>query len=370
MTVSHDLDAELPAADAVLMLRVQAERMNGGFFPSAREYSVRYGLSEKRQAMLPGHAVVLHPGPMLRGMEISSSVADSSQSAVLQQVSNGVHVRMAVLFHLLVGAGRGASGCRVMSALLIRGVRLYGEGDRVDVLVDDGQIAEIGAGPARSRTTPTSSTPPVRSCCPASSTCTPTCASPAASTPRTSKPVRPQRLWAVTRRCSRWPTPTRSPTARWSPTTSGTAASRSAWSTCTRSARSPSGLAGNAAHRDGHDGRRRRPGADVLRRRHLRARPAGDAPRPGVRHRPGRADRPARRGAAADRRRRRARGPQRRPAGAGRLAARRRGVDRRPRRAAGPRRRARGCTSATPRPPAPSRSSDGPRSKAFRSPPR
>jgi aspartate carbamoyltransferase catalytic subunit len=103
VTVSHELDAELPAADAVMMLRVQAERMNGGFFPSTREYSVLYGLSDKRQAMLPGHAVVLHPGPMLRGMEISFSVADSSQSAVLQQVSNGVHVRMAVLFHLLVG---------------------------------------------------------------------------------------------------------------------------------------------------------------------------------------------------------------------------------------------------------------------------
>jgi aspartate carbamoyltransferase catalytic subunit len=108
VTVSQDLDAELPAADAVLMLRVQAERMNGGFFPSAREYSVRYGLSEKRQAMLPGHAVVLHPGPMLRGMEIAFPVADSSQSAVLQQVSNGVHVRMAVLFHLLVGADQEA----------------------------------------------------------------------------------------------------------------------------------------------------------------------------------------------------------------------------------------------------------------------
>ena len=108
VTVSQDLDAELPAADAVLMLRVQAERMNGGFFPSAREYSVLYGLSQKRLAQLSGDAVVLHPGPMLRGMEISSSVADSSQSAVLQQVSNGVHVRMAVLFHLLVGAGREA----------------------------------------------------------------------------------------------------------------------------------------------------------------------------------------------------------------------------------------------------------------------
>ena len=108
VTVSHDIDAELPLADAVLMLRVQAERMNGGFFPSSREYSVRYGLSEKRQARLAEHAVVLHPGPMLRGMEIAYSVADSSQSAVLQQVSNGVHVRMAVLFHLLVGAEKEA----------------------------------------------------------------------------------------------------------------------------------------------------------------------------------------------------------------------------------------------------------------------
>jgi aspartate carbamoyltransferase catalytic subunit len=108
VTVSQNLDAELPAADAVLMLRVQAERMNGGFFPSAREYSVLYGLSEKRLAQLSSDAVVLHPGPMLRGMEIASSVADSSQSAVLQQVSNGVHLRMAVLFHLLVGAGREA----------------------------------------------------------------------------------------------------------------------------------------------------------------------------------------------------------------------------------------------------------------------
>ncbi|MBV8928618.1 MAG: aspartate carbamoyltransferase catalytic subunit, partial [Mycobacteriaceae bacterium] len=62
-TVSYDLDAELPVADAVLMLRVQAERMTGGFFPSSREYSVRYGLSERRQALLPGHAVVMHPGP-------------------------------------------------------------------------------------------------------------------------------------------------------------------------------------------------------------------------------------------------------------------------------------------------------------------
>ncbi len=101
--VAESLDAELPGLDAVLVLRVQAERMNGGFFPSAREYSLRYGLSAKRAALLPDHAVVLHPGPMLRGMEIGFPVADAPQSAVLQQVSNGVHVRMAVLFRLLVG---------------------------------------------------------------------------------------------------------------------------------------------------------------------------------------------------------------------------------------------------------------------------
>ncbi|WP_415974746.1 aspartate carbamoyltransferase catalytic subunit [Rhodococcus sp. 077-4] len=107
--VSHDIDAELPGVDAVLMLRVQAERMNGGFFPSAREYSITYGLSQRRLELLPEHAVVLHPGPMLRGMEIASSVADSPKTAVLQQVTNGVHVRMAVLFRLLVGSDGGAS---------------------------------------------------------------------------------------------------------------------------------------------------------------------------------------------------------------------------------------------------------------------
>ena len=105
VTVSHDLDAELPAVDAVMMLRVQAERMHGAFFPSAREYSIAYGLSEARLRLLPEHAVVLHPGPMLRGMEIASAVADSASSAITEQVRNGVHVRMAVLYHLLAGDG-------------------------------------------------------------------------------------------------------------------------------------------------------------------------------------------------------------------------------------------------------------------------
>ncbi|QFZ22085.1 aspartate carbamoyltransferase catalytic subunit [Saccharothrix syringae] len=99
--VSHELDAELPSQDAVMLLRVQAERMHGGFFPSAREYSIAYGLNENRLRLLPDHAVVLHPGPMLRGMEIASSVADSPRAAITDQVRNGVHVRMAVLYHLL-----------------------------------------------------------------------------------------------------------------------------------------------------------------------------------------------------------------------------------------------------------------------------
>ena len=102
--VGLHLDAELPGLDAVMMLRVQAERMHGGFFPSAREYAIGYGLSERRLALLPEHAVVLHPGPMVRGMEISPAVADSPRAAILAQVRNGVHVRMAVLYHLLAGA--------------------------------------------------------------------------------------------------------------------------------------------------------------------------------------------------------------------------------------------------------------------------
>ncbi|MGH3614355.1 MAG: aspartate carbamoyltransferase catalytic subunit [Pseudonocardia sp.] len=102
--VSPELDAELSMLDAVMVLRVQAERMHGSFFPSAREYAIGYGLSEARAALLPEHAVVLHPGPMVRGMEIAPSVADSASSAILAQVRNGVHVRMAVLYHLLAGA--------------------------------------------------------------------------------------------------------------------------------------------------------------------------------------------------------------------------------------------------------------------------
>ncbi|MGL6234254.1 MAG: aspartate carbamoyltransferase catalytic subunit [Segniliparus sp.] len=102
--VSSKLDAELGGLDAVMALRLQAERMNGGFFPSLREYSTLYGLSPKRLDQLKEEAVVMHPGPMNRGVEISDAAADSEQSTVLQQVRNGVHVRMAVLYRLLAGS--------------------------------------------------------------------------------------------------------------------------------------------------------------------------------------------------------------------------------------------------------------------------
>ena len=99
--VSHDFDAEVPASDVVMMLRVQAERMNGGFFPSHREYATLYGLSKDRAAAMKKDAIIMHPGPMVRGMEINYAIADFDNSAVLQQVNNGVHVRMATLFTLL-----------------------------------------------------------------------------------------------------------------------------------------------------------------------------------------------------------------------------------------------------------------------------
>lgn len=104
---SYDLDASLEKADAVMMLRVQRERMNASFFPSAREYSRRYGLDVARMNRLPDHAIVLHPGPMNRGMEINADVADSDRSVIVEQVTNGVAVRMAVLYLLLGGATEG-----------------------------------------------------------------------------------------------------------------------------------------------------------------------------------------------------------------------------------------------------------------------
>jgi aspartate carbamoyltransferase catalytic subunit len=102
-----ELDSVLADSDVVMMLRVQRERMAGGFFPSAREYSRRYGLDARRMAMLGDNAIVMHPGPMNRGMEIAAEVADDpKRSTIVEQVTNGVSVRMAVLYLLLGGGER------------------------------------------------------------------------------------------------------------------------------------------------------------------------------------------------------------------------------------------------------------------------
>ena len=101
---TYDIDQVLPDVDAVMMLRVQAERMQAAYFPSALEYSRLYGLDARRMALLPDHAIVMHPGPMNRGMEISADVADSPRAVMVEQVTNGVNVRMAVLYLLLGGA--------------------------------------------------------------------------------------------------------------------------------------------------------------------------------------------------------------------------------------------------------------------------
>jgi len=103
-SVSYDLDSVIAKVDVVMALRVQLERMNAAFFPSAREYSRRFGLDSTRLARLPDGAIVMHPGPMNRGLEISAEAADGLRSVIVEQVANGVSVRMAVLYLLLGGA--------------------------------------------------------------------------------------------------------------------------------------------------------------------------------------------------------------------------------------------------------------------------
>ena len=108
--VSYSLDDVVADSDVVMMLRVQMERMNHSYFPTAREYSRQFGLDQSRFAAMSEHAIVMHPGPMNRGMEITADVADSSRSVIVNQVTNGVSVRMAVLYLLLGGAGPATAG--------------------------------------------------------------------------------------------------------------------------------------------------------------------------------------------------------------------------------------------------------------------
>jgi aspartate carbamoyltransferase catalytic subunit len=103
--LGFDLDDAVDAGpDAIMMLRIQAERMHAAYFPSAGEYSRQWGLDDERFNRLRADTMVMHPGPMNRGLEISSMAADSGQSTVLEQVANGVSIRMAVLYLLLSGA--------------------------------------------------------------------------------------------------------------------------------------------------------------------------------------------------------------------------------------------------------------------------
>jgi len=103
--ISHDLDTVLPKADVVYLLRMQRERQSEALLPSLREYTARWGLTRERAGLLADDAIVMHPGPMNRGVEIAAEVADLPRAVVTRQVANGVAVRMAVLF-LLLGAGQ------------------------------------------------------------------------------------------------------------------------------------------------------------------------------------------------------------------------------------------------------------------------
>ncbi|PWC07998.1 aspartate carbamoyltransferase catalytic subunit [Mycetocola zhujimingii] len=104
VTVGYDLDEAIAAEpDVIIMLRIQAERMRNAFFPNSREYSRRWGLDDGRLHQLRATTIVMHPGPMNRGLEISAAAADSPQSTVREQVANGVSVRMAALYLLLSG---------------------------------------------------------------------------------------------------------------------------------------------------------------------------------------------------------------------------------------------------------------------------
>ena len=101
VSISYDFDQTLVKSNVVMMLRIQGERMNDSYFPSAREYSRSFGLDSVRLNMLKKNAIIMHPGPMNRGLEISADSADAGNSVVLAQVSNGVLVRMATLYQLL-----------------------------------------------------------------------------------------------------------------------------------------------------------------------------------------------------------------------------------------------------------------------------
>lgn len=103
VTISYDFDSVIPNVDVIMMLRVQQERMGDLYFPNAREYSRYFGLNAERLKSMSANSIIMHPGPMNRGLEIAAEVADSARSVIVEQVANGVSVRMAILYILLAG---------------------------------------------------------------------------------------------------------------------------------------------------------------------------------------------------------------------------------------------------------------------------
>ncbi len=103
VTINYSIEQVLPKIDALMMLRIQLERMQESFFPNAREYSSYYGLNKIRVQMMKPDAIIMHPGPMNRGLEITADAADSGRSVIVEQVTNGINVRMAILYLLLAG---------------------------------------------------------------------------------------------------------------------------------------------------------------------------------------------------------------------------------------------------------------------------
>lgn len=110
VSVSHDFNAVLPTVDAVIMLRIQQERMTDLYFPSEREYSALFGIDAERLALTKPGTILMHPGPMNRGLEISAEAADSPQSVVVEQVANGVSIRMAILYLFIAGSQESING--------------------------------------------------------------------------------------------------------------------------------------------------------------------------------------------------------------------------------------------------------------------
>ena len=107
VNISYDFDAIVSEVDVVMMLRIQLERMSEMFFPNAREYSHYFALNTDRLSRMKRNAIVMHPGPMNRGLEITAESADSARSVILEQVKNGVSIRMAILYLLLAGSTEG-----------------------------------------------------------------------------------------------------------------------------------------------------------------------------------------------------------------------------------------------------------------------